>query len=77
VTLLLQSQESKTAKNTKPIRSMFSKIQDNPDLQRGIEYFLRKVVRQTDVAGDADAQQQVIWGCKIAIEELKEHSRIT
>ncbi len=40
-------------------------------LARGIQYFLKKVVSKTDVAGGKSERDTVRWGCKVAAAVLQ------
>lgn len=42
-----------------------------PNLARGLQYFLKKVVSKTDVAGSRRDHETVRWGCKVAGDGLK------
>lgn len=46
------------------------KVQEAPQMARGLQYFLKKVVSGTDIAGGEAERETVRWGCKIAVEAL-------
>lgn len=50
---------------------IFLLSKDNPNLARGLRYFIRKVVSKTDVAGGKHDHETVVWGCKVAVDALK------
>lgn len=50
---------------------VFLLSKDIPNLARGLQYFLKKVVSKTDVAGSRRDHETVRWGCKVAGDGLK------
>lgn len=39
-------------------------------MAKGLQYFLRKVVSKTDIAGTEADKETVKWGCKVARDAL-------
>ena len=67
ITLLLQSQkQTGLGRDEQAIVNIFQKIQDAPQLIRGVQYFLKKVVSKSDIAGGKEQQATVKWACKVA-----------
>ncbi|MCJ1466513.1 suppressor of glycerol defect [Pseudocyphellaria aurata] len=72
ITVILHSQQGiETQRDEKPIREVFLLSKDIPNLAQGLQYFLKKVVSKTDVAGSGRDHETVRWGCKVAGDELK------
>lgn len=73
VVLILESQESKKssqARDENAVADMFIKVKQTPQLIGGLQYFLKKVVYHTDLAGSSTRKETVKWGCKVAIDTL-------
>ena len=51
--------------------AIFLRSKDTPDLVRGLQYFLKKVVRKTDIAGGKRETETVRWGCRKARDLLQ------
>ena len=67
ITLLLQSQKQTGAgRDEQAVVNIFLKIKDAPQLIRGVQYFLKKVVSKSDVTGGKEQQATVKWACKVA-----------
>lgn len=49
---------------------IFMKTNDTPQVARGLQYFLKKIVSKTDVAGGRAEQETVRWACKVAGDAL-------
>ena len=73
ITLLLKTQPGYTIHERveKPIMEIFLKVNDKPDLMRGILYFLKKRVKNTDIAGGEAETEVVKWGVRVAVYALK------
>ncbi|EPE26893.1 ARM repeat-containing protein [Glarea lozoyensis ATCC 20868] len=71
VTVLLQSQKSAKGNDEQAVISLISKVKDTPSLITGLQYFLRKVVGKTDIAGGKEQKLTVKWACKVAREALE------
>ena len=50
--------------------NIFLKLKTVPEMVRGLQYFMKKVVSRTDVAGSKMDAATVKWGCKVAGETL-------
>jgi len=69
ITLLLQSQrQSESKRDEQAVVNILSKAKDTPQLIRGMQYFLKKVVSKTDIAGGKEEKATVKWACKVAGE---------
>ncbi|KAG9231427.1 hypothetical protein BJ875DRAFT_506667 [Amylocarpus encephaloides] len=72
VTVLLQSQkQSKDTRDEQAVVNIFGKAKDTPRLFTGLQYFLRKVVSKTDIAGSKEELATVKWACKVARDTLE------
>ncbi|CAG8977138.1 hypothetical protein HYALB_00003359 [Hymenoscyphus albidus] len=72
ITIFLQSQKAAGDKrDKKPVVNVISKAQDTPHLITGLQYFLRKVVSKTDIAGGKEEKATVKWACKVARDTLE------
>lgn len=71
ITVLVQSQRgSPTKRDEQAVVKIFSSAKETPQLIRGLQYFLRKVVSKTDIAGGKDEKATVKWACKVAGDTL-------
>jgi len=71
VALLLQSQrQSGTNRDEGAVVKIFTKIGDTPQLIRGLQYFMKKVVSKTDIAGGKEDKETIKWACKVARDTL-------
>lgn len=72
IKMFLQSQRSaEGGRDEKAVVSVFESVKDNPQLATGVQYFLRKVVSKTDIAGGNGETATVKWACKIAGDFLR------
>lgn len=72
ITMLLQTQKaSKDGRDKKTIANLFSRVKDTPQMITGLQYFLKKVVGKTDIAGGKNEKDTVKWGCKVAGDTLQ------
>ncbi|QSZ31312.1 hypothetical protein DSL72_000875 [Monilinia vaccinii-corymbosi] len=73
ITLLLQSQKAaKGSRDEKAIVNLFSRVKDTPQMITGLQYFLRKIVGKTDIAGGKVEKDTVKWGCRVAGDTLQD-----
>ncbi|KAI9676957.1 MAG: suppressor of glycerol defect [Caeruleum heppii] len=73
ITVLLQCQERvEESKRVIAIRKLFGEVRGHVQLARGLQFFLRKVVSKTDVAGGKRETRMVRWGCQVAGEALQD-----
>ena len=71
ITAVLHSQEvSIKGRNEKSLLAMFLKPKEIPHMASGLRYFLKKVVRKTDIAGSKSDKETVIWACGIICDAL-------
>lgn len=67
ITVIVHSQQGlENGRNEKSLMNILLKIEQAPQLARGLQYFLKKVVNKTDVAGSRKDKDTVKWGCKVA-----------
>ncbi|KUJ10613.1 uncharacterized protein LY89DRAFT_626051 [Mollisia scopiformis] len=72
ISMLLQSQrQAKLKKDEQAVVSIFAKAKDTPQLIRGLQYFMKKVVSKTDIAGSKEEKATVKWACKVAGDTLE------
>jgi nucleolar MIF4G domain-containing protein 1 len=64
VNVLLECQGNERAEET--IAKVFGGVEAAPDLARGLQYFLKKVVRKSDLAGGKKNTKLLKEGCKMA-----------
>ena len=67
ITILLQSQRSSESKrDEQAVVNILTRVKETPQMIIGLQYFLRKVVSKTDIAGGNEEKKTVKWACKIA-----------
>ncbi len=72
ITIFLELQrDSGDGKAEAPIIEIFLGPKEAPIMARGLQYFLKRVVSKTDVAGSEQDKENVKWGCKVAGDALK------
>lgn len=71
ITILLQSQKGvSSGKDEQTVVNIFSKAMDTPQMITGLQYFLKKVVAKTDIAGGKQEKNTVKWACGVARDTL-------
>lgn len=72
ITILLQSQrQSASRRDEQTVVNLIMRAKDTPQMINGMQYFLKKIVRKTDIAGGKEEKKTVKWGCKVAGDTLK------
>ncbi|KAF8424137.1 hypothetical protein EV426DRAFT_707889 [Tirmania nivea] len=73
ITLILKTQSGYKAgeRAEKRIMEVFLRIKDLPSLAQGVLYFLKKYVKNTDIAVGAAETEIVQWGVRVALDALK------
>lgn len=73
ITLILKTQPGYKVgeRAEEPILEIFLRINDLPALTRGVLYFLKKHIKNTDIAGGAAETEIVQWGLRVALDALK------
>ncbi|KAI1007207.1 Suppressor of glycerol defect protein 1 [Podosphaera aphanis] len=66
ITIILQSKEDE-----KLVTSIFFTAHGISHLITGLQYFLKKVVRKTDLAEGKQAKKTIKWACTVAIDTLQ------
>lgn len=70
-TAILHSQQaSDKSRSEKVLLDIFLKPKEISEMASGLQYFLKKVVSKTDIAGSKADQAIVKWGCKVACDAL-------
>lgn len=73
ITAILHSQQGSAGqKNEKAVVDMFMKPTQMPEMASGLRYFLKRVVRKSDVAGGESERKTIRWGCKIVDDALSD-----
>jgi nucleolar MIF4G domain-containing protein 1 len=73
ITILLQSQKQIEAKRDEQmVINIFLKLKDTPQLVPAVQYFLKRVVSKTDIAGGEEQMATVKWACKVAERVLQD-----
>ncbi|KAL8950233.1 MAG: hypothetical protein Q9222_003722 [Ikaeria aurantiellina] len=71
VTTILHTQKGKEgSRDEARIADVFMKAKENPDTAEGLQYFLKKTVSKTDVAGTKADKETIKWGCRVARDAL-------
>ncbi|KAI4097094.1 MAG: hypothetical protein LQ344_000503 [Seirophora lacunosa] len=71
ITVILHSQKGvQGSRDEKSISEIFLHATDSPEKAKGLQYFLKKVVGKTDIAGTEADRETVKWGCKVARDAL-------
>jgi len=63
-------QDSHGSRNEKALLTLFLKPKEMPDMASGLHYFLKKVVRKSDVVGSRSERETVEWACRTACDAL-------
>ncbi|KAK0101489.1 suppressor of glycerol defect [Cadophora gregata] len=72
ITVLLQCQrQAENKRDEQALKSIFVQAKETPQLVRGLQYFLKKVVSKTDIAGSKEEKVTVKWACKVAGDILQ------
>jgi nucleolar MIF4G domain-containing protein 1 len=71
ITTIVQSQKSaKDGKDEKALLNIFVKVDVAPQMIPGLQYFLRKVLKKTDLAANKKEKELVVWACGLVQETL-------
>ncbi len=71
ITVCLHGQRnSDTKRDERPLMDVFMKAKDHPQIVGGLQYFLKKVVSRTDIAGGEAEKKTVRWACRVAGDAL-------
>lgn len=72
ITIFLQSQRQvESGRDERAVVNVVLKVKDTPNLIRGLQYFLKKVVSKTDITADKAEKATVKWACKVTLEALE------
>lgn len=78
IVVISQSQEGvKEAREDARLVHVFARCRDTPQMIGGLRHFLKRVVRNTDLANSKAEAEQVRWGCGIAMDTLKAVSAVS
>ncbi|KAH9869557.1 hypothetical protein IAQ61_006764 [Plenodomus lingam] len=70
VTTILESLKgSKDKRNERAVREIFVEVDHAPEMIAGLQFFLKKTVRKTDIVEKAD-KETVRWACKSIMDML-------
>lgn len=84
ISIIQNSQKSKKSKKSKSksnkgdedgrdekaLMDIFMRVQETPQIAKGLIYFIRKVVAKTDIVSEKELKE-VKWGCRVALDALK------
>ncbi|KAJ5299642.1 hypothetical protein N7476_011199 [Penicillium atrosanguineum] len=80
ISIIQQSQKTKRAKkradssesswDEESLMQIFLRVQEAPQIAKGLIYFVRKVVAKSDIVSGKE-QKMVRWGCNVAADTLK------
>ncbi|KAK3486484.1 uncharacterized protein B0T23DRAFT_324156 [Neurospora hispaniola] len=71
ITVLLEAGKGGDKDRDETITSVFVAVEGVPELARGLQWFIKKVVRKSDLAGGAANTKLVKEGCKTAMAALE------
>jgi nucleolar MIF4G domain-containing protein 1 len=72
IVVICKSQvDVKEGRDENSLAQIFSRCRETPQVMGGLQIFLRKVVRHTDLASSKTESRMVKWGCGVAIDTLK------
>ena len=72
INILLSSQEGISGtRNEQRLVQVFLQSKENPEMARGLQYFLKKSVSKTELAGTEADRETVKWGCNVARDLLR------
>ncbi|KFY27716.1 hypothetical protein V493_03348 [Pseudogymnoascus sp. VKM F-4281 (FW-2241)] len=72
ISMFLQPQKQPAKVDDKiAIANLIGRVQDIPSMMTGLQYFIQKVVKKTDIAGGKDEKLRVKQACKVAIDTLR------
>ncbi|KAF2495733.1 hypothetical protein BU16DRAFT_562000 [Lophium mytilinum] len=70
-TIILQSQKhAGDQRDAKGLLDLFSKVGEAPQMARGLQYFLKRVVSKGEIAGNKSERETVRWACRLVVEAL-------
>lgn len=71
ISTILRSQKINiSSRDKQSISVIFAQAGEKPELAKGLQYFLKKTVSKTDIAGTQADKETVRWGCKVARDAL-------
>lgn len=72
ITVLTESQRGEEpARSEEMLMNIFLKVRDTPNMIQGLQFFVKKVLKKTDVAGSKQDKEKVNWGCRVIDDTLK------
>jgi nucleolar MIF4G domain-containing protein 1 len=71
VTVILESQKrAKEGRNEKGLLNIFINVDTAPEMIAGMQFFLKKVVRKSELTANKAEKETVQWACKAVGEML-------
>ena len=71
ITVILHTQKgSQGQRHEQSLLNIFMTVKDIPELVRGLQYFLRKVVKRTEVASNKQDKATLNWACVLIGDAL-------
>lgn len=72
ITVILHSQKGTTGSRAEGrLVEIFAQAGSQPEMVKGLLYFLKKTVSRTDVAGTKVDKETIKWGCRVARDVLR------
>ncbi len=72
IAMFLQSQKAAgSERDETAVVNLMLRVKDAPQMAAGLQYFIKKVVSKTDIAGGKAEKATVKWACKVAISTLQ------
>ncbi|KAL8738238.1 MAG: hypothetical protein Q9181_000964 [Wetmoreana brouardii] len=74
ITIILHSQKRVSgARDEEKLANIFMQARSNPELVKGLLYFLKKTVSKTDIADTQADKETIKWGCRVARTRFDTH----
>lgn len=71
IVVISKSQEGPEARAEDVLAKIFARCKDTPQIIGGLRHFLKRVVKQTDLASSEVELRLIRWGCGVAIDTLR------
>jgi nucleolar MIF4G domain-containing protein 1 len=71
VEVILQTHEDRRSVAADELKKIFMKVADAPQLISALDYFIRKVVRRTDLGKSKEEGTHIANGCRVAVKALQ------
>jgi nucleolar MIF4G domain-containing protein 1 len=72
ITMFLEAQKKGDGEQDEtPVVNLILRVKDAPLMATGLQYFIKKVVRKTDIAGGKKEKATVKWASQVALDALQ------